>query len=125
MRKLQTAWAIMLLTRWANLLVLAQLEAMPKRLQSCLIDANDFALSLKSIFSCSRANREYLPNHLISDIPRLNLDELQSALQKMANLRCEDEHGIVIEIIKMGNAQLHAEILLHFNRCIDCGEFDA
>ena len=58
-------------------------------------------------------------------IPRFNLLESQSALQKMANLKCEDEHMIVIEMIKVGSVELHSETLLHFNLCIDFCEFDA
>ena len=42
----------------------------------------------------------------------------------MANLRCEDEHGLVIEMIKMGSLQLQNKILQHFNHCLDEGEFD-
>ena len=43
----------------------------------------------------------------------------------MANLRCADEHGIVIEMIKHGSAQLKWHILCCFNRYLAVGEFDA
>ena len=62
---------------------------------------------------------------LINSIPKFSFDELTIALQKMANLRCEDEHGLVIEIIKIGSLQLQYAILQHSNHCLDEGEVDS
>ena len=46
------------------------------------------------------------------------------ALEKIANIKCADDHNLVAEMVKMGSTQLHRRILDAFNKCLDEGEFD-
>ena len=57
-------------------------------------------------------------------IPKFSFDGLSTGLQTIANVRCADEHGIVIEMIKHGSAQLKLHILCCFNKYLPVGEFD-
>ena len=103
----------------------SRINSAPKTFLSCPIDAADFANFLRDIFSSNHPDYDELPQHLLATIPKFSLDDLKNDLQKIANLRCADENGIVIEIIKHGSNQLKWHILCCFNRYLAVGEFDA
>ena len=125
MRKWRTEWATKILQRFSNMAPLARINSAPKAAPSCPIDSSEFATFLRDIFSTANGDYEILPKDLIATIPKFSLDDLNKGLQKMANCRCADEHGIVIEMIKHGSLELKWHILCCFNRYIEVSEFDS
>ena len=125
MRKWRTEWATKILQRFSNMAPLARINSAPKAAPSCPIDSSEFATFLRDIFSTANGDYEILPKDLIATIPKFSLDDLNKGLQKMANCRCADEHGIVIEMIKHGSLELKWHILCCFNQYIEAGEFDS
>ena len=51
---------------------------------------------------------------ILENIPSFTLDELNKGLTALANLRCADDDGIVVEILKHGSQLLKDTLLKHF-----------
>ena len=57
-------------------------------------------------------------------MPKFSFHDFTKALNKIANITCADQHGIVIEMIKYSSVQLKHKVLACFNRCIEICAFD-
>ena len=88
------------------------------------IDHDFFANFLSNIFASSDPRAARFARDLIEDIPRFSIDELVDAMSKMSNLKCADEHGLIIEMMKMVCPQPHRRLLDAFNHCLDDYEFE-
>ena len=54
----------------------------------------------------------------------LSLEELETALKSMKNLRGADESGIVVEMIKHSSISFKENLLRLFNQTLSKGSFD-
>ena len=52
---------------------------------------------------------------VLRQIPDFTIDELDVALKKMSNLKCENANGMVAEMLKHGSLLMREEILKCFN----------
>ena len=61
---------------------------------------------------------------MIQSIPIFSLQELDSALKTMSNLRSTDEDGMVVEMIKYANIEFKEALIIFFNKILIDGTFD-
>ena len=103
------------IARWSHLILLISfancfgrpfwLWLLPKHLPDYLCDYSfDSESAVCYLF-------EWVPKQLLATIFIFSFDDLATGLHTIANLRCSDEHGIVIKMIKHGIVELPWHIL--------------
>ena len=60
----------------------------------------------------------------IQSIPSFSLNELETALKKIANLRSADKDDVVVEMIKHADAPCKEILLQFFNKILIDSDFD-
>ena len=90
-------WGEHFLQNFENIKYLQKINSAPRQASVCPIESEDFASFLRNIFASSSP---LIPSNLdkepIQRIPQFQMEELDIALQSMANLKSADESGIVI-----------------------------
>ena len=64
---------------------------------------------------------QYASLYGFSGIPPFQVSELKGALRRMANRKCADQHGIVVEVFKFGSNELHEALLGIYNTMLRTG----
>lgn len=116
-RKWRTQWAHLLLSRYRDVKTFHRSTADMSDQKQCAIDPSILARFLQDIYASDNA-QPHRADDLIASIPLFTPADFSLAVRHMANLRCEDEDGIVIEMIKHGSPKLHTVILDYFNRLL-------
>ena len=88
----------------------------PIQSSTCPIDKEAFGSFLGSLFS---SRNPLLPNDadkmMIRSIQSFTLEELETVLKGMKNLKSADDEGIVIEMIKYANESFNTALITLFN----------
>ena len=84
--------------------------------KACPIDDASFAHFLGDLFA-SPTLRDDVDVSDLRRIPLLSLEEDESSLKNLSNLRAADDDGLCAEMFKYGSLRLKKELLKSFN-CI-------
>ena len=97
----------------------------PIQSSACPIDKETFGSFLGSLFS---SPNPLLPNDadkmMIRFIESFTLEELETVLKGMKNLKSADDEDIVIEMIKYANETFKIALITLFNQSLEDGLFD-
>ena len=121
----KSKWAEHLLQKFENTKYLQKIRSAPIRSSACAIDAEEFASFLGTLYSS--ANPLAITDEdkkMIQSIPIFSLQELDSTLKTMSNLRSTDEDGMVVEMIKYANIEFKEVLIIFFNKILIDGTFD-
>ena len=125
LRQWKSKWAEYLLTKFENTKHLQKIMKAPIQSSACPIDKEAFGSFLGSLFS---SPNPLLPNDadkmMIRSIQSFTLEELETVLKGMKNLKSADDEGIVIEMIKYANETFKIALITLFNQSLEDGLFD-
>ena len=88
---------------------------------ACPVDAETFKDFIGTIFASATPLVGTADLESIRSIPRFSIEELNDALAKLSNLRCEDDDGVVAEMLKYANDKLKEELLRNSNEILEAG----
>ena len=125
LRMWKSKWAEHLVQKFENTKYLQKIRSAPIRSSACAIDAEEFASFLGTLYSS--ANPLAITDEdkkMIQSIFIFSLQEFDSALKTMSNLRSTDEDGMVVEMIKYANIEFKESLIIFFNKILIDGTFD-
>ena len=125
LRQWKSKWAEYLLTKFENTKHLQKIMKTPIQSSALPIDNEVFGSFLGYLFS---SPNPLLPNDadkmMIRFIQSFTLEELETVLKGMKNLKSADDEGIVIEMIKYANETFKIALITLFNQSLENGAFD-
>ena len=115
----KSKWIEYLLQKLENTKYLQKIRSAPIRSSACAIDTEEFASFVGILYSSTNPlTITDEDKKMIQSIPIFSLQELDSTLKAMSNLRSTDEDGLVVEMIKYANTEFKETLNIFFNEIL-------
>ena len=101
-----------------------KVDISPTQGQACFIEAKDFRDFRQELLNSETPLVADTDKGILHSIDAFSHDELSKPLRGLSNLRCADEVGIVVEMLKYNSPKFRNELLGISNGSLHSGEFD-